>query len=66
MRSRSRYHSESTRIRTGAEEFLDALELFRLHLAVQWLGWDPGWSPPDEHRHDWLAEALSAADKLGL
>jgi Phosphotransferase enzyme family len=60
------YHSASKHDRAGAEEFLGSLELFRLHLAVQWLGWDPGWSPPDEHRHDWLGEALSAAGKLGL
>jgi aminoglycoside phosphotransferase (APT) family kinase protein len=45
---------------------LEALELARLHLAVQWLGWEPTWSPPAEHRHDWLAEALAVAESLGL
>jgi hypothetical protein len=49
-----------------AEDFLESLELFRLHLAVQWLGWEPRWSPPAEHRQDWLGEALKAAEKLGL
>jgi hypothetical protein len=33
---------------------------------VQWLGWSPDWSPPAEHAHDWLGEALHLADKLGL
>ena len=48
------------------QELLETLELFRLHLAVQWLGWEPTWSPPDEHRHDWLGEALAIAGRLGL
>jgi len=46
--------------------FLKALDGCRLHLAVQWLGWAPGWSPPAEHAHNWLGEALGLADKLGL
>jgi hypothetical protein len=52
--------------RRSEAELLETLELFRLHLAVQWLGWDPNWSPPDEHRHDWLAEATEIARRLGL
>ena len=47
------------------EEFLRALYLSRLHLAVQWLGWSANWSPPKEHRQDWLAEAIYAARWLG-
>ena len=53
----------------GAEpsnELVDALDLCRLHLAVQWLGWSPSWSPPPEHAHDWLGELARLADKLGL
>jgi hypothetical protein len=43
------------------------LDLARLHLAVQWLGWaEPSWSPPLEQRQDWLGEALSLAKGLGL
>jgi aminoglycoside phosphotransferase (APT) family kinase protein len=43
------------------------LDLARLHLAVQWLGWaPPAWVPPEGQRHDWLAEALELAGKLGL
>jgi Ser/Thr protein kinase RdoA (MazF antagonist) len=43
------------------------LDLARLHLAIQWLGWaEPGWNPPPEQRHDWLGEALSLAEELEL
>ena len=43
------------------------LDLARLHLAVQWLGWaEPGWNPPAGQRQDWLGEALALAERLGL
>jgi aminoglycoside phosphotransferase (APT) family kinase protein len=43
------------------------LDLARLHLAVQWLGWaPPSWTPPEGQRHDWLGEALALAERLGL
>lgn len=43
------------------------LDLARLHLAVQWLGWaPPGWAPPEGQRHDWLAEANELAERLEL
>ena len=48
------------------EEFARALDFARLHLAMQWLGWEPGWEPPAEHRHDWLGEALSLAERLDV
>jgi hypothetical protein len=48
------------------DEFERALDFARLHLAVQWLGWEPRWEPPVEHRHDWLGEALTLAERLGL
>ena len=48
------------------DEFERALDLARLHLAVQWLGWEPRWEPPVEHRHDWLGEALTLAERLGV
>ena len=51
----------------GAEEsFQTALDCCRLHLAVQWLGWAPDWSPPAEHSQDWLVEALRLAEQLAL
>lgn len=44
-----------------------ALDLARLQVAIQWLGWaPPEWEPPEGQRHDWLAEALSLAEELGL
>ena len=46
--------------------FLEALTYCRLHLAVQWLGWSLGWSPPPEHRQHWLGEALCLAEEIGL
>jgi hypothetical protein len=48
------------------DEFERALDFARLHLAVQWLGWEPRWEPPAEHRHDWLGEALTLAERLGV
>jgi aminoglycoside phosphotransferase (APT) family kinase protein len=45
---------------------LDTLDYCRLHLALQWLGWSPDWTPPAEHAQDWLGEALRLAEKLGL
>jgi thiamine kinase-like enzyme len=43
------------------------LDLARLHLAVQWLGWaPPEWVPPEGQRHDWLGEALELAEGMGL
>jgi aminoglycoside phosphotransferase (APT) family kinase protein len=43
-----------------------ALEAARLHVAFQWLGWSSRWTPPNEHAHDWLAEARDAALHLGM
>jgi hypothetical protein len=46
---------------------LSDLDLARLQLAIQWLGWAPAeWVPPAGQRHDWLAEALGLAERLGL
>jgi hypothetical protein len=61
------YHSELTERGVQAPslpELLEALDWCRLHLAVRWLGWAPDWSPPREHRHDWLSEALVLAEQL--
>lgn len=48
------------------EDYIRSLNLCRLHLAVQWLGWSTEWTPPSEERQDWLYEALHLADQLGL
>ena len=52
---------------TGSEtRFAEAVDCARMHLAVRWLGWAPAsWVPPEEHRHDWLGEALALADRIG-
>jgi len=43
------------------------LDFARLQVAIQWLGWaPPAWQPPDEKRHDWLAEATQLAEELEL
>ena len=43
------------------------LDLARLQVAIQWLGWaPPQWQPPPGQRHDWLAEAAGLAGELGL
>jgi aminoglycoside phosphotransferase (APT) family kinase protein len=43
------------------------LDLARLQVAIQWLGWAPPcWEPPEGQRHDWLAEALELAEGLEL
>jgi aminoglycoside phosphotransferase (APT) family kinase protein len=51
---------------TGGQTFAEALAACRLHLAVQWLAWEPSWSPPEEHDRDWLAEAEREARLLRL
>jgi thiamine kinase-like enzyme len=52
--------------RAGLEELLASLDDCRLHVAMLWLGWSRDWTPPPEHAHDWLAEALMLGRKLGL
>jgi aminoglycoside phosphotransferase (APT) family kinase protein len=43
------------------------LDLARLQVAIQWLGWaPPEWEPPEGQRHDWLGEAVALAEKLEL
>ncbi|MGY1688902.1 phosphotransferase family protein [Geodermatophilus sp. SYSU D01105] len=49
----------------GAEEFLALLDCCSLCVAVQWLGWAPGWSPPPDHARDWLGQAVQLAERLG-
>lgn len=46
------------------EEFMMLLQGCQLCLAVQWLGWAPGWVAPPEHARDWLAEASRLAEGL--
>lgn len=50
---------------TSIHDLLRGVDLCRLHLAVQWLGWSSDWSPPEQHRQNWLAEAVAVASRLG-
>ena len=54
--------------RDGVDDgvFAEGLEAARLHMALQWLGWSASWTPPVEHRQDWLSEATRAAGALHL
>lgn len=43
------------------------LDLARLQVAIQWLGWaPPSWVPPEGQRRDWLGEAVEIAEELEL
>jgi aminoglycoside phosphotransferase (APT) family kinase protein len=46
------------------EEFSRALRCCRLFMAIKWLGWSSDWQAPDEHRCDWLAEAMHLASLI--
>jgi hypothetical protein len=48
------------------DSFQGDLACARLHLAVQWLGWSPDWSPPPEHARDWWADLPKLAERAGL
>ncbi|HEX6780450.1 MAG TPA: aminoglycoside phosphotransferase family protein [Solirubrobacterales bacterium] len=51
----------------GADVDLRELDLARLQVAIQWLGWaPPEWEPPEGQRQDWLGEAVALAEGLGL
>ena len=49
-----------------AEELGFELDCARLHLAIQWLGWSPDWTPPPEHARDWHAELPRLLERVGL
>jgi hypothetical protein len=45
-------------------DFNRSLNLARLHLAIQWLGWSKDWQPPAEHTQDWTAEVQKYMELL--
>lgn len=47
-----------------AADFDVSLACCRLALALQWLGWREDWQPPADREHDWLAEAISAWERI--
>ena len=48
------------------EQLLEAVDLCELALALQWIGWAPGWQAPEAHRRDWVAEAARLLDGVPL
>lgn len=52
------------RLRPPASALLEGLDRCRLLLAVQWLGWSAGWTPPSDHAHDWKATAIELAEAV--
>jgi aminoglycoside phosphotransferase len=56
----------STAGRSLDSDFLADLDRCRLYNAITLLGVSPDWLPPSEHHHDWLSEAESAAERLGI
>jgi hypothetical protein len=44
------------------DSFDRALRAARLLVSLQWIGWEPDWTPPAEHAHDWHGDALAFAD----
>ena len=50
--------------RGDEKEFLMMLRACQLCLAVQWLGWAPHWTAPQEHARDWLVEATRLTEEL--
>ncbi|HET7416415.1 MAG TPA: aminoglycoside phosphotransferase family protein [Solirubrobacterales bacterium] len=55
---------EGRRASLSLGDLIAAVDLCRLSLALQWIGWAPGWEPPEEHRHDWVAEAMRLLEEI--
>jgi hypothetical protein len=47
-------------------ELLHDLNLCRLLIALQWLGWSRRWTAPKEHAHDWLTDVQVLVEEVGL
>ena len=47
------------------DDLLQHIACCQLHLAMQCLGWAPNWSPPAEHKQDWMQQAVGLGDQLG-
>jgi aminoglycoside phosphotransferase (APT) family kinase protein len=46
------------------DSFDATLDAARLLVALQWLGWSSSWSPPAEHRYDWLHDVRELVPRL--
>jgi hypothetical protein len=47
-------------------DLITAFDCCQLQLAVHWIGWSRNWSPPQEHAHDWLAEAIGVSRRESM
>jgi Ser/Thr protein kinase RdoA (MazF antagonist) len=55
-----------TKTTMSLDELLVELDVCRLLVALQWLGWSRQWTPPPEHAHDWLADVQVLVEEVGL
>lgn len=62
------YHALPERARwfANVEDFSAAFKYCQLYLAIQWLGWFGRRNSFGPHEQDWLGEAVSLAESLGL
>ena len=51
--------------RPAAAELAEALRSARLLVALQWIGWEARFTPPDQHAFDWLGEVQRLAAEPG-
>ncbi|HKH65127.1 MAG TPA: aminoglycoside phosphotransferase family protein [Solirubrobacterales bacterium] len=47
-------------------DVIEATGLCELSLTLQWIGWSPGWVPPQPQRRDWGTDAVRLLDEVGL
>ncbi len=45
------------------EHYLETLDCCLIQLSVQNLGWSDTWTPPPDHAHDWLGDAVRLCEK---
>jgi hypothetical protein len=60
------YQEAAGTTETGLDVLLRSIDLSSLQIALQWLGWSRTWSPPTEHRRDWLDHLSGAVERLAI
>jgi aminoglycoside phosphotransferase (APT) family kinase protein len=56
----------ATNGRPSMADLVEGVMCCQLHISMQLLGWACDWSPPKRHAQNWLRQAFSLTDKLGL
>jgi thiamine kinase-like enzyme len=51
---------------TELDALLRSIDLSSVQIALQWLGWSRTWSPPTEHRRDWLDHLSGVVERLAI